>query len=96
MCNDLYLILQTLALVECGAGFTSKLENMFKDMDLSHDVMQDYKVSRRSLTSTGSTDIDLSVSILTAGCWPTQTGSPCVLPVHMTSVLDAFSAFYIK
>lgn len=29
----------TRAQVECGSQFTSKLEGMFKDMDLSADVM---------------------------------------------------------
>ena len=28
---------------ECGAGFTSKLEGMFKDMELSKDVMVTFK-----------------------------------------------------
>lgn len=30
-------------LVECGAAFTSKLEGMFKDMELSKDVMVQFK-----------------------------------------------------
>lgn len=29
---------------ECGPGFTSKLEGMFKDMDLSRDIMHSFKV----------------------------------------------------
>ena len=28
---------------ECGGGFTSKLEGMFKDMDLSKDINVAYK-----------------------------------------------------
>ena len=28
---------------ECGAGFTSKLEGMFKDMELSKDIMLTFK-----------------------------------------------------
>lgn len=28
---------------ECGAAFTSKLEGMFKDMELSKDVMVQFK-----------------------------------------------------
>lgn len=30
-------------LVECGAAFTSKLEGMFKDMELSKDIMIQFK-----------------------------------------------------
>ena len=28
---------------ECGGGFTSKLEGMFKDMELSKDIMLAFK-----------------------------------------------------
>ena len=28
---------------ECGAGFTSKLEGMFKDMQMSRDLMENYR-----------------------------------------------------
>lgn len=30
-------------LIECGAAFTSKLEGMFKDMELSKDIMVQFK-----------------------------------------------------
>ena len=29
--------------LECGSSFTCKLEGMFKDMELSHDIMGSYK-----------------------------------------------------
>lgn len=29
--------------LECGAAFTSKLEGMFKDMELSKDIMVQFK-----------------------------------------------------
>ena len=31
--------------IECGPGFTSKLEGMFKDIDISRDLMSNFKVS---------------------------------------------------
>ena len=33
---------------ECGGGFTSKLEGMFKDMELSKDIMLAFKQVRRN------------------------------------------------
>lgn len=30
---------------ECGSQFTNKLEGMFKDMDLSKDIMKSFKQS---------------------------------------------------
>lgn len=32
-----------ICVTECGAAFTSKLEGMFKDMELSKDVMVQFK-----------------------------------------------------
>jgi Cullin family len=32
--------------IECGPGFTSKLEGMFKDIDVSRDIMTSFKVRR--------------------------------------------------
>lgn len=32
---------------ECGGGFTSKLEGMFKDMELSKDINVSFKQVRR-------------------------------------------------
>uniref|UniRef100_A0A8C5AEH0 Cullin 4A n=1 Tax=Gadus morhua TaxID=8049 RepID=A0A8C5AEH0_GADMO len=43
---------------ECGAAFTSKLEGMFKDMELSKDIMIHFKQS-------GPSNIELTVNILT-------------------------------
>ena len=48
---------------ECGSGFTSKLEGMFKDVELSHDVMASFRES--SHASKISSDVELSVKVLT-------------------------------
>lgn len=34
---------------ECGAAFTSKLEGMFKDMELSKDIMVQFKQVRTAV-----------------------------------------------
>ncbi|XP_026684538.1 cullin-4A [Diaphorina citri] len=62
---------------ECGGGFTSKLEGMFKDMELSKDINVAFKQYMGNLkedkesTSNNALGIDLTVSILTMGYWPT-------------------------
>uniref|UniRef100_A0A8C5QFD1 Cullin family profile domain-containing protein n=1 Tax=Leptobrachium leishanense TaxID=445787 RepID=A0A8C5QFD1_9ANUR len=58
---------------ECGAAFTSKLEGMFKDMELSKDVMIQFKQYMQNYNDPGC--IDLTVNILTMGYWPTVTVS---------------------
>ena len=37
-------------LLECGAQFTSKLEGMFKDIELSRDIMTNFKLHLDSRT----------------------------------------------
>ncbi|XP_023801743.1 cullin-4A-like, partial [Cyanistes caeruleus] len=64
---------------ECGAAFTSKLEGMFKDMELSKDVMVQFKQYMQNQSDPGN--IDLTVNILTMGYWPTYTP----MEVHLNS-----------
>ncbi|XP_074243519.1 cullin-4A isoform X3 [Saimiri boliviensis] len=63
---------------ECGAAFTSKLEGMFKDMELSKDIMVHFKQHMQNQSDSGP--IDLTVNILTMGYWPTYTP----MEVHLT------------
>lgn len=39
---------------ECGAAFTSKLEGMFKDMELSKDIMVHFKQASCVLVKSNS------------------------------------------
>ena len=54
---------------ECGSAFTSKLEGMFKDIDLSQDVMASFRTSPQAAKVSPS--LELSVHVLTQGYWPT-------------------------
>uniref|UniRef100_A0A8D2HC30 Cullin-4A n=1 Tax=Urocitellus parryii TaxID=9999 RepID=A0A8D2HC30_UROPR len=63
---------------ECGAAFTSKLEGMFKDMELSKDIMVHFKQHMQNQSAPGP--IDLTVNILTMGYWPTYTPMEVHLP----------------
>lgn len=80
---------------ECGAGFTSKLEGMFKDMDLSRDFMKSFAESskyRRGIHD----NIELHVSVLTQGYWPTYPPTQLNLPNNLTGYQDTFKAFYLS
>ncbi|BGP34146.1 hypothetical protein JCM10296v2_005961 [Rhodotorula toruloides] len=83
---------------ECGAGFTQKLEVMFKDMELSADVMQAYQATAAGSRSPSksSESFDLSVAVLSQGNWPTYPPFPIALPPSLTSALDRFKAFYVS
>lgn len=74
---------------ECGCQFTSKLEGMFKDMQISTTIMDQY----RNHCSGGEqgTEIELSVHVLTTGCWPTQSApQTCQLPPQMRQGFERF------
>ena len=77
---------------ECGGAFTSKLEGMFKDIEVSRDLMQSFK--EHTAANTLNTSIDLTVTVLTMGHWP-----PCVpvvvnLPPEMADLQETFKRFY--
>ncbi|POY71627.1 hypothetical protein BMF94_5320 [Rhodotorula taiwanensis] len=82
---------------ECGAGFTQKLEIMFKDVELSADIMRAYSAtSSGSKARDGDASFDLSVSVLSQGNWPSYPPFPIALPADLTSALEHFKAFYIS
>ncbi|KAI8802568.1 Cullin [Cladochytrium replicatum] len=76
---------------ECGSGFTSKLEGMFKDMDVSKDIMASFRDTRHA---DSLTNIELYVNVLTASYWPTYQAVELTLPSYMSTCLDNFKNFY--
>ncbi|ERE90279.1 cullin-4A [Cricetulus griseus] len=78
---------------ECGAAFTSKLEGMFKDMELSKDIMVHFKQHMQNQSAPGP--IDLTVNILTMGYWPTYTPMEVHLPPEMVRLQEVFKTFYL-
>jgi cullin-4 len=77
---------------ECGSGFTSKLEGMFKDVELSRDVMASFRESShaRSLDSS----VELSVHVLTQGYWPTYPPVDVHLPQEVLRLQEVFNSYY--
>lgn len=81
---------------ECGGGFTSKLEGMFKDMELSKDINIAFKQYAGNLQSElSASNLDLTVSILTMGYWPTYPVMEVTLPPEMVQYQDVFNKFYL-
>ncbi|XP_026081266.1 cullin-4B-like [Carassius auratus] len=78
---------------ECGAAFTSKLEGMFKDMELSKDIMVQFKQHMQCQNIPGN--IELTVNILTMGYWPTYVPMEVHLPPEMVRFQEIFKTFYL-
>lgn len=76
---------------ECGPGFTSKLEGMFKDMELSKDIMLAFKQN----SHLGGTSMELNVNILTMGYWPNYPVMEVNLPSEMVKYQQIFTKFYL-
>jgi cullin-4 len=92
---------------ECGAGFTSKLEGMFKDMELSKELMLPFKQYMSSQQEKQSSskkqnnnndddlNVDMSVNILTMGYWPNYNPTEVNTPAQMLKLQSLFQTFYL-
>ena len=80
---------------ECGCQFTSKLEGMFKDINVSNTMNDEFRthVNQSDINLYG---VDLNVRVLTTGFWPTQSNpSKCNIPSAPRNAFEAFKNFYL-
>lgn len=70
--------------IECGAGFTHKLEGMFKDIDISRDYGKNFP------------NKSLDVAVLSQGSWPTYPELKAQLPEEMSKALQEYQEYYLK
>jgi len=87
---------------ECGYQWTSKLESMFKDVQLSTELVNDFRVGPGS-----KHDQELEVNVCTTGSWPqagvgaASSGAKAAisqggnLPQQVLAVCEAFKGFYL-
>merc|ERR1712198_696044 len=79
---------------ECGAGFTSKLEGMFKDMELSQDVNVAFNQHVDNMQNSTEYKIDLTVNVLSMAYWPTYQPMEVNIPGEMSKYQEIFKKFY--
>ena len=76
---------------ECGAGYTSKMEGMFQDIEWSRESLARYKASPEF----ASNQVDMEVQILTTGYWPVYAQyKNLVLPQELTDPQSNFLGYY--
>ena len=78
--------------LRCGAQFTSKLEGMVTDMNLSSDMQTAFSEHIREKEV--KLDTDLTVQVLTTGFWPTYKSDDLNLPKELVACIETFRAFY--
>ena len=82
---------------QCGAQFTSRMEGMVTDLQLAKDTQTNFVgwVSERHLPAGASNrSVDLTVTVLTTGFWPTYKFVELNLPLEMVAGVELFKAFY--
>jgi len=77
---------------ECGHQFTSRLEGMFKDMELSKGLMKSYR--EHEAKSSVPVTMEMNVTVLTTGFWPVAVIPYCTLPKSASQACEAFSSYY--
>mmetsp|Transcript_11025 Transcript_11025/g.19100 ORF Transcript_11025/g.19100 Transcript_11025/m.19100 type:complete len:748 (-) Transcript_11025:342-2585(-) len=77
---------------QCGAAFTSKMEGMVTDLQLARDKQKAFQDWMDSKAKT--LPIDVSVTVLTTGFWPTYKTIELALPREMVEGVQLFAEFY--
>ncbi|XP_050227494.1 cullin-1-like [Mercurialis annua] len=78
---------------QCGGQFTSKMEGMVTDLTLARENQTSFE-QYLSDNSNANPGIDLSVTVLTTGFWPSYKSSDLNLPAEMVRGVEVFKEFY--
>ncbi|UMM17205.1 hypothetical protein L5515_013872 [Caenorhabditis briggsae] len=76
---------------ECGAGFTYKLEGMFKDMDASETLAILFV---KYLAHMNKPKVNFNARVITPEYWPTYEAYEINIPKEMRDTLTDFQDFY--
>ncbi|CAA7015680.1 unnamed protein product [Microthlaspi erraticum] len=78
---------------QLGGHFTSKMEGMVTDMTLAKDQQLCFEAYLNTCVAT-KPGIDMTVTVLTTGFWPSYKTSDLNLPSEMIECIQVFKAYY--
>ncbi|KAG0575693.1 hypothetical protein M758_5G025700 [Ceratodon purpureus] len=78
---------------QCGGQFTSKMEGMVTDLTLARENQTNFEEYLTENTQSNP-GIDLTVTVLTTGFWPSYKSSDLALPAEMVKCVEVFKEFY--
>ncbi|XP_051128576.1 cullin-1 [Andrographis paniculata] len=78
---------------QCGGQFTSKMEGMVTDLTLARENQTSFE-EYLSSNQTQNPGIDLTVTVLTTGFWPSYKSFDLNLPEEMVKCVEVFKEFY--
>lgn len=76
---------------QCGGQFTSKMEGMVTDLTLAKENQNHFQ---EYLNPDATPGIDLAVTVLTTGFWPSYKSSDLSLPEELVKCVEVFKDFY--
>ncbi|CAH2071938.1 unnamed protein product [Thlaspi arvense] len=78
---------------QCGGQFTSKMEGMVTDLTLARENQNNFEeyLGNNPAANPG---IDLTVTVLTTGFWPSYKSFDINLPSEMVKCVEVFKGFY--
>ncbi|XP_008238426.1 PREDICTED: cullin-1-like isoform X1 [Prunus mume] len=76
-----------------GGQFTSKMEGMVTDLTLARDNETSFEEYLHSNTNVNP-GMDLTVTVLTTGFWPSYKSCDLSLPAEMVKCVEVFKGFY--
>ncbi|XP_008802119.1 cullin-1 [Phoenix dactylifera] len=78
---------------QCGGQFTSKMEGMVTDLTLARENQSSFEEYLNS-NPQANPGIDLTVTVLTTGFWPSYKSFDLNLPAEMVKCVEVFKEFY--
>ncbi|KAG6647804.1 hypothetical protein I3843_07G101200 [Carya illinoinensis] len=78
---------------QCGAQFTSKMEGMVTDLTLARENQNSFEEYLHNNTNVNP-GLDLTVTVLTTGFWPSYKSCDLSLPQEMVRCVEVFKEFY--
>ncbi|KAK3025141.1 hypothetical protein RJ639_043923 [Escallonia herrerae] len=78
---------------QCGGQFTSKMEGMVTDLTLAKENQSHFEEYLNN-NPHANPGIDLTVTVLTTGFWPSYKSSDLSLPAEMVKCVEVFKEFY--
>ena len=78
--------------LECGAGFTHNLEQMFKDIEMAREEILSYKSMLEERQT--RTTFDLSVNVLSSSAWPSYPDVTVNVPEAVLKATGNFEKHY--
>ncbi|KAE8686122.1 Cullin-1 [Hibiscus syriacus] len=78
---------------QCGGQFTSKMEGMVTDLTLARENQASFEDYLRN-NAAAHPGIDLTVTVLTTGFWPSYKSFDLNLPAEMVKCVEVFKGFY--